>query len=154
YGAALKNREKYLKLWAEDKDSDAVFLSIVDLHERYGKFKAAVDQLEEYERKWVKDSNKVLTSEGRIQQYFEAKLKTRKDADRVCKRIMDYYEKLPKKTKGALEITALDGVGRCNYQENEDDFKKYLTLKLKWSKLQNVGELKASIKDKQKAGDG
>ncbi len=154
YRDALKNRERYLKLWPEDKDDEAIMLSIVDLHERNQKYKLAGDALEEYERKFVKDPNKVLTAEGRIQAIYDDKMKNHAQGAKVCKRILDYYEKLPKKTQKGLEITALDPVGRCNYAGNEDDFKRYLGVKLKWSKLQNVGELKASIKDKQKAGDG
>jgi tetratricopeptide (TPR) repeat protein len=154
YGRALANREKYLKLWPEDKDAEAVFLSIVDLHERNQKFKKAADQLEEYERKYIKDSNKVLTAEGRIETLWEEKMRNKATAQKICKRILDYYDKLPKKTQKSLEITALDPVGRCNYQGNDDDFKKYLGVRLKWSKLQNVGELKGSIKDTSKALEG
>ncbi|MBK7858585.1 MAG: tetratricopeptide repeat protein [Archangiaceae bacterium] len=154
YGKALANREKYLRLWPEDKDSEAVFLSIVDLHERNAKYKKAAEQLEEYERKFIKDSNKVLTAEGRIQALWEDKMKNKPSAQKICKRILGYYDQLPKKTQKALEITALDPVGRCNFQANEDDYKKYLGVKLKWSKLQNVGELKGSIKDKSKALEG
>ncbi|MBL8949616.1 MAG: tetratricopeptide repeat protein [Myxococcaceae bacterium] len=154
YGKALKNRERYLKLWPDDKDSEAVFLSIVDLHERNGKYKAATEQLEEYERKFIKDPNKVLTAEGRIQTLWEDKMKNKANAQKICKRILMYYDQLPKKTQKGLEITALDPVGRCNFQANEDDYKNYLGVKLKWSKLQNVGELKGSIKDKSKALEG
>lgn len=154
YGKALANRERYLKLWPDDKDGEAVFLSIVDLHERNGKYKKAADQLEEYERKFIKDPNKVLTAEGRIQSLYLEKMKQRPTAEKICKRILAYYEQLPKKTAKALEITALDPVGRCNFMANEDDYKKYLGVKLKWSKLQNVGELKGSIKDKSKALEG
>ncbi len=154
YGKALKNRERYLKLWPDDKDSEAVFLSIVDLHERNAKYKAATEQLEEYERKFIKDPNKVLTAEGRIEDLWENKMKNKANAAKICKRILQYYETLPKKTQKALEITALDPVGRCNFQANEDDYKKYLGVKLKWSKLANVGELKGSIKDKSKALEG
>jgi len=151
YGKALKNRQRYLALWPDDKDSEAVFLSIVDLHERNGKYKAATEQLEAYEMKFVKDPNKVLTAEGRIQDLWEDKMKNRANAAKICKRILQYYDQLPKKTQKGLEITALDPVGRCNFQANEDDFAKYKQVKLKWSKLQNVGELKGSIKDKSKA---
>lgn len=154
YGKALSNRERYLKLWPDDKDAEAVFLSIVDLHERNAKYKKAADQLEEYERKFIKDPNKVLTAEGRIHTIYFEKMKQKPQAEKICKRILMYYEALPKKTAKALEITALDPVGRCNFMANEDDYKKYLGVKLKWSKLQNVGELKSSIKDKSKALEG
>jgi tetratricopeptide (TPR) repeat protein len=151
YKKALANRERYLKLWPDDKDNEAIMLSIVDLHERNHAFKQATDALEDYERKFAKDPNKILTAEGRIQNIFEEKLKNKAQAGKICKRVLDYYKTVPDKKKKDLEIAALDPVGRCNYQDNEDDYKKYTGVKLKWSKLQNVGELKQSIKDKSKA---
>jgi TolA-binding protein len=154
YTAALKNRERYLKLWPEDKDNEAIMLSIVDLHERNGKYKQAIDSLGDYEQKFAKDPNKVLTAEGRIENLYAEKMKKKADAAKICKRVLQFYNTLPKKTQKALEITALDPVGRCNYEGNDDDFAKYKAVKLKWSKLQNVGELKGSIKDKSKALEG
>jgi TolA-binding protein len=151
YKKALANRDRYLKLWPDDKDNEAIMLSIVDLHERNHAYKQATDALEDYERKFAKDPNKILTAEGRIQGIFEEKLKNKAQAGKICKRVLDYYKTVPDKKKKDLEIAALDPVGRCNYQDNEDDFKKYTGVKLKWSKLQNVGELKQSIKDKSKA---
>ena len=69
----------------------------------------------------------------------------------MLSRIVDYYEKLSKKQKEALEVAALDGVGRADFQDNEKDWAYYSGLKLKWSTLQNIGELKASIKTKATA---
>lgn len=151
YKAALKNREKYLELWPKSKDVEAVQKSILDLYEKMGAWAKVVKGLEDYERDYVKDPNKVLTAEGRIANIYENKMKNAKLARGVYLRIAGYYEKLGKKQRDALEITALDGVAKASFLENEDDWKKYNAMKLRWSKLQNVGELKASITSKSNA---
>ena len=56
---ALKDREKYLDLWPKSKDEEAVFLSIADLYEKMGTFGKALHQLEEYEKTYGKDPNKI-----------------------------------------------------------------------------------------------
>ncbi len=156
YGRALKNREKYLDCWGEakgmEKDAEAVFVSIVDLHERNGAFTKAQKQLEEHEKRYAsKDPSKLLADEGRIATIYEEKLKNPHGAQKIYERILDYHSKLTKKQKDALEIAALDAVGRAHFVHQEPEWKKYLAVKLKWSKLVNVGELKNSIKDKSKA---
>jgi hypothetical protein len=93
----------------------------------------------------MKDPNKVLTAEGRIAPIYEEKQKNAKAARGVYKRVTEYYEKLPKRARESLEITALDAVARASFLENEDDWKKYSAMKVRWSKVQNVGELKSSI---------
>lgn len=148
YKVALKNREKYLDLWPKSKDAEAVEKSIIDLFEKMGSWKKVLDGLEAYEKKNTKDPNKILTSEGRIASIYEEKLKNAKAARGVYERIWKYYDGLPKRLKDTLEIQALDAVGRASFLQNEDDWKKYSSVKLKWSKVQNIGELKASIKVK------
>ena len=151
YKQALKNREKYLELWPSSKDTEAVEKSILDLYEKMGQWGKVTKGLEEYEKKYMKDPSKVLTAEGRIASIYEEKQKNAKAARGVYNRITDYYEKLPKRQRDALEITALDAVARANFIQNEDEWRKYNAMKLRWSKLQNVGELKSSIASKATA---
>jgi cellulose synthase operon protein C len=152
YKQALTNREEYLAIWPDSKDAEAVFLSIVDLHEKTEHWAAAVKQLEEYEKKYGKDVNKFLTAEGRISGIWETKKKDAKSARKVHERVLGYYEqKVPKKQKDTLEITALDAVARAHFVTNEDQYKKYSAIKLKWTKLTNIAEFKNSVKDKAKA---
>ncbi|MFT3708165.1 MAG: hypothetical protein QM817_10975 [Archangium sp.] len=151
YKQALKNREKYLELWPTSKDAEAVEKSILDLYEKMNAWGKVTKGLEDYERKYIKDPNKVLTAEGRIATIYEEKQKNAKAAKGVYARITDYYEKLGKKQREGLEITALDAVARASFIENEDDWKKYSAMKLRWSKVQNIGELKASILSKSNA---
>ncbi|MBI3185609.1 MAG: tetratricopeptide repeat protein [Myxococcales bacterium] len=153
YKQALRNRERYLELWPDSPDAEKVFLSIADLHEKNGVYGKAMKQLEEYEKKY-KDPNKVLTSEGRIASIYEDRQKNAKAARRIYERIWSYYDKLPSKTKKALEITALDAVARSHFVTSEDEYRKYAGLKLRWTKLQNVNEFKTSVKEKAKALEG
>lgn len=151
YKQALKNREKYLELWPNSKDAEAVEKSILDLYEKMNQWSKVTKGLEEYEKKYIKDPNKVLTAEGRIATIYEEKQKNAKAAKGVYARISDYYEKLGKKQREALEITALDAVARASFIANEDDWKKYNAMKLRWSKMQNIAELKSSILAKSNA---
>ncbi|MDP1922570.1 MAG: tetratricopeptide repeat protein [Myxococcales bacterium] len=150
YKQALKNREKFLELWPKSKDAEAVTKSIIDLHEKMALWTKAQKLYEEYEKDQLKDPSKLLWAEGRIASIYEEKLKNPNGARKIFVRILDYYEKLNKKQKEALDIQALDGVARASFVMNEDDFKRYSGIKLKWTTLQNIGELKGSIKTKAK----
>jgi cellulose synthase operon protein C len=150
YKQALKNREKFLELWPRSKDAEAVTKSIIDLHEKMSLWTRAQKLYEEYEKDQLKDPSKLLWAEGRIASIFDEKLKNLTGARRIFIRILDYYEKLTKKQKETLDIQALDAVARASFVMNEDDFKRYSTIKLKWTTLQNIGELKGSIKTKAK----
>ena len=150
YKQALKNREKFLELWPRSKDAEAVTKSIIDLHEKMSLWTRAQKLYEEYEKDQLKDPSKLLWAEGRIASIFDEKLKNPTGARRIFIRILDSYEKLTKKQKETLDIQALDAVARASFVMNEDDFKRYSTIKLKWTTLQNIGELKGSIKTKAK----
>jgi len=150
YKQALKNREKYLELWPKSKDAEAVTKSIIDLHEKMNLWAKAQKLYEEYEKDQIKDPSKLLWAEGRIASIYEEKLKNPTGARKIFIRVLDYYEKLNKKQKDALDIQALDAVARASFVMNEDDFKRYSAIKLKWTTLQNIGELKGSIKTKAK----
>lgn len=151
YKQALKNREKYLELWPKSKDAEAVTKSIIDLHEKMGLWTKAQKLYEEYEKDQIKDPSKLLWAEGRIASIYEEKLKNPNGARKIFVRILDYYEKLSKKQKEALDLQALDAVARASFVMNEDDFKRYTAIKLRWSSLQNIAELKGSINTKAKA---
>ncbi len=151
YKQALKNREKYLELWPKSKDAEAVTKSIIDLHEKMALWTKAQKLYEEYEKDQIKDPSKLLWAEGRIASIYEEKLKNNTGARKIFIRILDYHEKLNKKQKEALDIQALDAVARASFVMNEDDYKRYSNLKLRWSAIQNIGELKGSIATKAKA---
>jgi tetratricopeptide (TPR) repeat protein len=156
FKVALKNREKYLQLWPDSPDAEAVQLSIVDLLEKSQAFGKAAKNLEEYQKdkKVSRSPSKVLTAEGRIATLFEEKMKNKGAARKVFERILKYHDNLPKRARGDLEITALDAVARAHFVTSEDQYKKYSGIKIKWTKLTNIGEFKASVKEKAKALEG
>ena len=152
YKQALRDREHYLELWADAKDADAVFLSIADLHEKNGAYSKAMKQLEEHQKRNVKDPNKVLAAEGRISQMYLNKLKREKEARRVYTRIWDYYEKLGPKAKKSLDNAALDAVARSHFELSEEAWREYVKLKLRWGRgNQMAQEFKKTLQDKAKA---
>jgi len=149
---ALKDRERFLDLWPDAKDSEAVFLSIADLYERSGGYSKAIKQLEEYEKKFSKDPNKVLTAEGRIAAIYEKKLNRQREAQRTYESLMRYYEKQPTRIKKSLEKTSLDAVARAHFVSSEPDFKKYASVRLRWGKLPHPeAEFRQGVKDKARA---
>lgn len=143
---ALKDREKYLDLWPNSKDAEAVEKSILDLYEKMGAWQKVMKGLEDYEKKYIRDPNKVLIAEGRLANIYEEKLKNPRAARGIYQRIADYYEKLPRRQRDALEILALDAVARASFSENEDVWRKYAAMKLRWSSMNNPGELRATVK--------
>ncbi|MGZ3459654.1 MAG: tetratricopeptide repeat protein, partial [Archangium sp.] len=150
---ALALREHYLTLWPKAKDAEDIFLSIVDLYEKVGNFNKAMDQLEEYERQYIRSPSKVLMAEGRIADIFENKLHKERDTARLYGRILDYYEKLPRRMQQSLEKPALEAVGRAQYRSVEPDFQFYSRLKLSWGRPPSPDKLKASIKEKNESRD-
>jgi tetratricopeptide (TPR) repeat protein len=148
---ALKDREKYLELWPASRDAEAMGKAILDLHEKLGAWPKVLKGIEDYQRQFQRDPSKVLQAEGRLALIYEEKLKNAKAARGVYQRIADYHEKLPRRLKEALDNQALDAVARASYVLAEDDWRRYQALKLRWSSLQNPGELKATIKLKTDA---
>ncbi len=151
YKQALKNREQYLQLWPGSKDVEAVTKLIIELHEKMALWTKAQKLYEDYERTWLKDPSKLLWAEGRIASIYEDKLKNLSGARKIYVRVLDYYEQLNKKQRDTLDLQALDAVARASFVMNEDDFKRYSAVKLRWSALQNIGELKGSIAAKARA---
>lgn len=129
---ALKDREKYLDLWKGSKDEEAVFLSIADLYEKMGTYGRALKQLEEYEKKFNKDANKVLLAEARIVKMFEDKMKRPREATRIYARVNKLYETLGPTRRKALEPAAVEVAARAHFLTVEDDFRFYTQAKLKW----------------------
>ncbi len=109
YKKALKNRERYLELWPNDADAEAIFLSIAELHEKNKKWNDALRQLEAYGRKYTRDANKVLANEYRMVRIYE-RTRNKGAIKKSYERIWDYYRKLPGRTKEKL--TADPGGGR------------------------------------------
>ncbi|WNG28472.1 tetratricopeptide repeat protein [Cystobacter fuscus] len=148
YKAALALRERYLTLWPKAKDAEDVFLSIVDLHEKSGNYIKAMSLLEEYERQYQSKPSKFLMAEGRIVDIYEKKLQRPRDTERLYTRILEYYEKLPRRLQQSLEKNALPAVARAQFRSVEPDYQFFSRLKLSWGRPPSPDKLKASIAEK------
>jgi len=153
YKQALTLRERYLLLWPKAKDAEDIFLSIIDLYEKMGNYIKAMTQLEEYERQYMRSPSKFLMAEGRIVDIYENKLRRPKDTERLYARILDYYEKLPRRLQQSLEKSAIAPVARAQYRSVEPDYQFYARMKLSWGRPPSPDKLKASIKEKNESRD-
>ena len=151
---ALRDRERYLELWPNAKDSDTVALSIADLHERMGNYSKSVAFLEGRAREQERDPNKFLATQARILVIQDQKLKNSKAVARTEKTVLDYYDKLYRRQKDALDPPAKEAVARASYSKNEEQFQYYARQKLHWGKGPDpVKEFRESIKQKGKSLD-
>ena len=129
---ALKDREKYLDVWKGSKDEEAVFLSIADLYEKMGTYGRALKQLEDYEKKYGKDPNKLLLTEARIVKLFEDKMHRPKEAARIYARANKFYETLGPTRRKALEPGAVEVAAKGHFLSVEDDYRFYTQARLQW----------------------
>jgi tetratricopeptide (TPR) repeat protein len=150
---ALKNRERYMELWPKTKDAEQIFLSIVAIHEKSGAYGKALKMLEDYERDNLSKHNKYLTAEGRIVDIYANKLKRAKDTSRLYTRILEHYEKLPKRVQKELEPKAVAPVAQAHFLSVEPDWREYLRLRLSWGRPASPDKFKTSIADKSRALD-
>jgi TolA-binding protein len=131
---AQKNREKFLELWPSSKDAEAVELSIADLYEKNGAYSRALYQLDSYAVEKGREPNKALPAMGRMLTIYETKLKRPKEVEKMRNRILKYHQELPSAKKKALEPAALEAVAHAHYLRNEDDYRYYASLKLRWGR--------------------
>ena len=129
-------------------------LSIADLHERMNQYGKAVAFLDQRARDQERDSNKFLAAQARILLIEDQKLKNPRAVARRQKTILEYYDKLYRKQKDALEPPAKEAVARAQYAKNEEQFQFYARQKLHWGKGGDpVKGFRDSIKDKGKSLD-
>ena len=154
YKQALRNRDLYLTLWPKTKDAEQIYLSIVSLHEKKGAYGKAMKMLEDYERDHLRSPTKVLNAEGRIVHIFEKKLRRAKDTNRLYNRILEYYEKLPRRMQKEMAGTpTVAAVAEAHFRSVELDWREYLRLKLSWGRPADPKRFKESITDKKRALD-
>ncbi len=144
---ALRDRNRYLELWPEGKDSEAVFLSIADLLEKDGAAHKAIAHLEEYQHKYGHEPDKLLASELRIAK-LEQKLNRPREVARVYARAKEYYEKrLTRAQREKLGPASMEVAAKADYQAIEADFLDYANISFpKDEKL-----LKGAVESKHKA---
>jgi tetratricopeptide (TPR) repeat protein len=148
---ALKARERYLDLWPDSKDAETVFLSIADLYERTGAHSHAIKQLEEYQKKYSSDANKVLTAQGRVAEIYAKKLNKPKDAQHTYEKLLAYYEKQPAKAKKSLDNPSLDAVARAHLLSADKDYQRFAAVRVRWGRLPRPEiEFKQGLRDKSR----
>ncbi|HSP19705.1 MAG TPA: hypothetical protein VLQ79_09330, partial [Myxococcaceae bacterium] len=144
----------YLELWPTAKDSESVALSIADLHERMNQYGKAVAFLEQRARDQERDPNRFLAAQARILLIQEQKLKNPRAVARTEKVALDYYDKLYRRQKDALEPGGREAVARALYAKNEEQFAYYSRQKLSWGRGGDpVKEFRDSIKQKGRSLD-
>lgn len=150
YKEALRDRNLYLELWPNGKDSEAVFLSIADLYEKSGQATRAMNHLEEYEKRYgLRNPEKMLTAELRIARIYE-RIGNQRGAARIYGRLLDYYEnKLNRTHRARLGPAALEGVARATYLATEKEFAYYARMGFP----KDERKLKAAFEAKKRALD-
>ncbi|MBI5547324.1 MAG: tetratricopeptide repeat protein [Deltaproteobacteria bacterium] len=144
---AIADRLKYIELWPDAKDSEAIFMSVAELFQKAGVPAKALHQLEEYQKKYGRDADKTLSSELKIAKVYE-KMGKAKDAQRIYGRALDYYEKkMTKAMQKGLGPASVEAVAKAAYLAIEPDFAAYQRLGFP----KDDKKLKAALEAKQKA---
>ncbi len=152
YKEALRDRTHYLELWPDSKDAEAIFLSIAELHERFGNPTKALNQLDEYEKKYCgRDPDKMLSTEQRIAKIYE-KQGGGKNVQRIQGRALDYYNKLNRSQKDKLGAASLEIVAKASFLEIEPAFAEYTRIKIVIPKFPlDEKKLVGAVEPKKKA---
>jgi tetratricopeptide (TPR) repeat protein len=143
--AALNDRQLYLDMWPNAKDSEQVFLSIASLYERQNSSMKAANQYLDYEKNNLKDPEKVLTAEAKICKIYEKTSK--KSAQKKREEMLKYYDKLYSNQKKKIEGLALEQIAWAHYDANEPYFDDYKRIKLKLT-LSDPKAFKKALADK------
>ena len=151
YKQSLSNRQKYIELWPERKETEAVERSIITMHEKLGAWNKAREALEEYARKYQRDANKVLQAQGRIATIAEEHLRNPRLARLANKNVLDVYEGLSRRAKENLDKPALEAVGWASYASNDEDWRRFNSLRLRWNNFQQPGEFRTTVGMKSEA---
>lgn len=148
---SLADRALYIALWPSRPETETVEKSVISLQEKMGNWKQAIQSLDEYQKKYVRDQSKVLGALGRTATIYDEHLKNTRMTKATYKAITDYYDKMGKRAREGLDKPALDAMGRAAFADLEPQWTYYKSLKLKWSRLNNIDELKATIKTKSES---
>lgn len=146
YREALKNRTLYLSLWPDSKDAEALFLSISDLLEKSGQMTKSLEHIEEYERRYKRDPDRVLQGELKILKAFE-KMGRDKDVRRMLQRIHKYNDDVTSAQREKFGPQAKEAVARAAYFAVEPEFEAYTRI----SFPNDDKKLKSVMEAKQRA---
>ncbi|HUB09939.1 MAG TPA: tetratricopeptide repeat protein, partial [Myxococcales bacterium] len=145
FGAAIKDREAYLRLWPAGKHaskadpSEQVFASLADVYEREGRPTLAIKQLEEHAKHVLRDPDAYLKVEGRLLKLYE-----RSHNERVARKmeqdLLDFYKHSP---KSRLSPEAIDVVAKASYAMDEDTFNAFDGQRLHLPESRLIKDVKA-----------
>ncbi|HEY0840626.1 MAG TPA: tetratricopeptide repeat protein [Vulgatibacter sp.] len=144
---AQRNRERYLELWPQSPDAEAVFLSIVDLHEKAGNFGAAVRQLEAYEKQYGRSQVKTILAWYRTARIQE-KRGQRWPALKTYEKFWDAWRRLPSKVRSSLPADpggALEGVATAHYLLSDPTYREFAKIKLQLPEARMAERLQAKM---------
>lgn len=128
---ALRDRERWLELWPNDHDAEAVFLSIADLHEQSGNGRLAVRQLENYlEERWGRVTSNQLAAKGRIAKIQESRgmIGAR---NKVYEEIWETYRRLGPKGRAALKPAAVEAAANAHFVLSEPVWREYNRIRIR-----------------------
>lgn len=143
--AAQENRERYLQLWPKSPDAEAVFLSIVDLHEANSAWIPALRLLEAYERENIRSANKSIMARYRIAKIQEKRGQRWPAADSY-EHIWEVYRRLSTSTRAALSMEpggAMEGVAVAHFRQSEPYWREFTKIKLRLPERVMAAQLQA-----------
>lgn len=128
---ALRDRERWLELWPRDRDAEAVFLSIADLHEKSGNPRLAIRQLEAYKKEsWGRVTAKELAAQGRIAKIQESRgyIGLR---NKAYEELWHSYSRLGPKGRSRLTPEAWEAVAEAHFVLSEPTWREYNRIRIR-----------------------
>lgn len=126
---ALQNRQRYLALWPRDEAAPAIQLSVADLLSRTGAHNKALLELDAFEKRFIRDADKMLLGEAKIIEVYQARGSERAAA-RIRKRMLKYYRELSRPRLEALSPEAVEGVSEALLVETLPHYRWFESIEL------------------------
>lgn len=126
---ALRNRQRYLELWPNDSASPAMALSVARLLSRTGAHNRALLELDAFEKRHIRDADKMILGENAIIEAYAARGNDRA-ASRIRERMLKYFRELSRARREALSPEAVDAVARAMLVETEPHYRWFRSIEL------------------------
>lgn len=126
---ALQNRRRFLELWPNDQAAPAMHLSVARLLSRTGAHNRALLELDAFEKRYLRDADKMILGEAAIIDVYLAR-GSQRAADRIRERMLKYYRELSRSRRESLSPEALEAVARAMLVETEPHDRWFQSIKL------------------------
>lgn len=126
---ALANRQRYLELWPRDDAAPAMHLSVADLLSRTGAHNRALLELDAFEKRYIRDADKMLKGEAKIIEVYEARGSPRAAA-RIRERMLKYFRELSRPRREALTPEAVEAVSEALLEETLPHYRWFDSIQL------------------------